>query len=115
MKQHIDLEQVYDFAKEKKNLIKLAKATRNDYDGMIKGTILFDQVDSKTAVIQIFKTICLDYTIGQMIEIIKAENMCHIKHDSKWKVCVLNKDLEEVEFESAELCDALWNAVMEIL
>ena len=111
LKQHVNLDQIYAFAKSKENIIKLAKATRNDYDGMIKGTILFDKVDSRVAVMQIFTTISKDYTVGKMIEILQ---------DKEIKVIIDNctpasvKDVKNnKEYCEMELCDALWKIVID--
>lgn len=54
-------------------------------------------------------------TIGKLIEVIKSENICYIKHLKNWKVCIFDKDLEQREFESINLCDSLWGAVKELL
>ena len=99
LKNNISLQQVYDFVKSPKDVVRLGKATREDYDSMIKGTILFDKVTSKVAVMQIFKVISEDYTIKKMKEILKSKDCIH--------------DSENIDKE--QLCDQLWEKVKEVI
>lgn len=113
MKQNIDINQVQKFIKSEEDIIKLGKVIRTDYEGAIKGYILFDKLKPQDAVKEVCKGILEDYTIGKMFEILQRKEI-KIVVDNCIPATV--KDItHNKEYCEMELCDALWTIVLDNL
>lgn len=126
MKQNIDKLQLFEIGATPDTFEKLGKLVRNDYVGMVKGYMLFDKLDSKTAVNMIADEICKDFSLGTMFEILDRDWFITLNPkgmDSQYdfqleiterKDCKSADDyvIEEV-YRGNELVDVLFNAIAE--
>lgn len=115
MKQNVTTMQIFDYINTNENMmdniIKLAKATRTDYEGVIKFSMIFERKNYETAISEGVKIISLDFTIGKMIEILQRKEI-KLLIDNCIPVSV--KDMKnDKEYCDTELCDALWKAVID--
>lgn len=117
MKQNITKQQVYNFGVTPKNMIKLGKLVRTDYEGMVNELRLFDKLTLEAAIDEVVDQIVKDFTIEKMTDI-----LCNLWHKSKGHYFsgmeriptedegIYKWDVEN--FQEIELIDALWKAII---
>ena len=99
MKQHITYEQIQEIdAKIVFDLFGFHRDANTECDSIIKENRIHPSV-----------------TIGKMIEILNNEgNLIIIKIENEWTASLVTY-LNSFDYDSDELCDALWEAVKEVL
>lgn len=137
MKQSLDGLQIDSLGLIPSTFVKLGKLIRIDYEGAIRGIMLFDGKSRKEAILEVVKEIEKDFTVGKKIELLQEKTRYpvriypNIKSDdgisqTEWEYVVkinkwnlLNKSEREngyiQVFSDKELCNALFKAIVEIL
>lgn len=113
MKQHISDNDLINFLGNniESNLKRLEDIMDEDY------VLVYRMTDNKEFEhFNLFFSICKDFNIGKMIEILQKHNIkVMLDNCIPALVKVLKKDGYEKIYCEMELCDALWNAIKEEL
>lgn len=118
MKQNVTSEQVLAFIstsdKPIENIIRLAKATRTDYEALIGFKKIFEDKSHEIAILEVIQEIAEDYTIAKMIEVLQRKEV-KILMDNCIPANIIVPGCNSKNYSAMELCDCLWSVVLDNL